>query len=78
MGTIPIPSIDTVYTYKLGVTMNTDTKYREEKLKNANFFLEACLKELDQDKTINSVPDKISHSCPKPFWQRYCVTIKLC
>ena len=30
--------------------MNTDTKYREEKLKNANFFLEACLKELDQDK----------------------------
>ena len=58
MGTIPIPSIDTVYTYKLGVTMNTDTKYREEKLKNANFFLEACLKELDQDKTINSVPDK--------------------
>ena len=21
--------------------------------------------------------DRILHSCPKPFWQRYCVTIKL-
>ena len=33
--------------------------------------------ELDQGKIINCVPDRILHSCPKPFWQRYCVTIKL-
>ena len=28
MGTIPIPSIDTVDTYKFGVSIDTATKYR--------------------------------------------------
>ena len=41
-------------------------------LKNANFFLEVCLMELDQGEIINCVPDRILHSCPKPFCQRYC------
>ena len=50
----------------------------KKKQKTAIFFLEVCLMELDQDKIINGVPDRILHSCPKPFWQRYCVTVKLC
>ena len=50
----------------------------EEKAEKCNFFLELCLMELDQDKIINCVPDRILHSCPKSFWQRCCVTVKLC
>ena len=47
----------------------------KKKLKNANFFLEVlCLMELDEGKIINCVPDRILHSRPKPFLQRYCVT----
>ena len=75
-GTIPIPSIDTVDTCELGVSIDTSTKYRwlsilslfclwlacmcenlkkmsikaKKKLKNAIFFLEVCLIELDKDK----------------------------
>ena len=40
--------------------------------------MEVCLIELDQGKSINRVPDRILHSRPKPFLQRYCVSIKLC
>ena len=50
----------------------------KKKLKNAIFVSESILMELDQSKIINCVPDRILHNCPKPFWQRYCVTIKLC
>ena len=50
----------------------------EEKAENANSFLEACLMELDEGKIINCVPDRILHSHPKLFLQRYGVTIKLC
>ena len=42
----------------------------EEKAEKCKFFLKVCLIELDQG--------RILHSCLKPFWQRYCVTIKLC
>ena len=28
--------------------------------------------ELDQGKIINCVSDRTLHSCPRPFWQRYC------
>ena len=45
----------------------------EEKAENVNFFLEVFLMELDQSKIINCVLDRILHSCPKPFWQQYCV-----
>ena len=38
------------------------------KQKNAIFFLEVCLMELDQGKIINCVPDRILHSRPKPFF----------
>ena len=49
----------------------------KRKLKNANFFLEVCLMELDEGKINNCVPNRILHSRPKPFLQRYCVTIRL-
>ena len=39
----------------------------EEKAEKCNLFLEVCLVELDQGKTINRVPDRILHSCLKPF-----------
>ena len=55
--------------------MKTSIKAKK-KLKNANLFLEVCLMELDKGKIINCVPDRILHSCPKPFLQRYCVTLK--
>ena len=45
----------------------------EQKAENVNFFLEVCLMELDQSKVINGVSERIFHSCPLPFWQRYCV-----
>lgn len=49
----------------------------EEKAENVIFFLEVCLMELDQGKIINSVPERIFHSCPEQFWQRYCVPTKI-
>ena len=41
------------------------------------FFLEVCLMKLDKGKIIKCVPDRIFHSCLKPFWKR-CVTVKMC
>ena len=47
----------------------------KKKLKNA-FFMEVCLMDMDEKSSI-VFQDRIFHSCPKPFWQRYWVTIKL-
>ena len=33
---------------------------------------------LDKGKIVNCVPDRIFHSCLKPFWKRSCAAIKLC
>ena len=73
-------SIDTATKYRLFsilslrclwlACMHEDVKkisIKAKKLENANFVQEVRLKELDQDKIINCVSDRILHSCPKPF-----------
>ena len=54
-----------VYAWKTQENLNLTKK----KVKNVNFFLEVCLMDLDQDKIINCVPERIADSCLKPFWK---------